>query len=373
MRIGIICYASYGGSGIVATELGIEMAARGHEVHFITSDVPVRMNRFRENIFFHRVDVDTYPLFTHSSYSLNLAAKILDVIRGHGLDLIHSHYAVPHATSAYLAKEMCPGCPVRTVTTLHGTDITLVGLRPSFYEITRFSIARSDAVTAVSDWLRLKTHENFPAVGEIEVVRNFVDSERFRPRPDERRARPWTRDGEFVIMHASNFRPVKNVPTIVEVFRRLRERYPVRLLMVGDGPELPAAEEQVRRLGIDDAVHFLGAQDYLEDLLPLADLFLLPSEHESFGLAALEAMSCGVAVCATSEGGTREIIRHGENGFVHAPRDVDGMVATLGGLLDDTNALERISAAGRRSAAEDFTVDAAVAQYLAVYEEALSR
>lgn len=191
----MICYASFGGSGIVATELGAELAARGHEVHFITTDVPVRMNRFRENLFFHRVEVDTYPLFTHASYSLNLAAKILDVLRNHGLDVIHSHYAVPHAVSAYLAKEMCPGCPVRTVTTLHGTDITLVGLRPSFYEITRFSIAKSDAVTAVSDWLRQKTYQNFPDVGEIDVVRNFVDANRFKPLPAGHRDRPWAREG----------------------------------------------------------------------------------------------------------------------------------------------------------------------------------
>ncbi len=373
MKIGVICYASYGGSGIVATELGGELASRGHEVHFITSDVPVRMNRFRQNVYFHRVDVDMYPLFTHSSYSLNLAAKILEVIRAHGLDLIHSHYAVPHATSAYLAKEMCPGCPVRTVTTLHGTDITLVGVRPSFFEITRFSIAKSDAVTAVSDWLRRKTYDSFPHVGEIEVVRNFVDSSRFRPHPDAHRGRPWAREGEFVIMHASNFRPVKNVPTIIEVVAQLKRRYPVRLLMVGDGPELPAAEEQSRALGLDQHVHFVGAQEYLEDLLPLADVFLLPSEHESFGLAALEAMSCGLAVVATSEGGTREIIRHGENGFVHAPRDVDGMVATIGGLLDEPSRIERVGVEARRTAVEDFTVGAAVSRYVAVYEEALSR
>jgi N-acetyl-alpha-D-glucosaminyl L-malate synthase BshA len=373
MRIGMICYASYGGSGIVATELGGELAARGHEVHFITSDVPVRMNRFRENLYFHRVDVDMYPLFAHSSYPLNLAAKILDVIRAHGLDLIHSHYAVPHATSAYLAKEMCPGCPVRTVTTLHGTDITLVGVRPSFFEITRFSIARSDAVTAVSDWLRRKTFESVPDVGEIEVVRNFVDAQRFKPMPDARRGRPWAREGEFVLMHASNFRPVKNVPILIEVFHRLRARYPVRLLMVGDGPEVPAAEEQARGLGVGEFVHFIGAQEYLEDLLPLADLFLLPSQHESFGLAALEAMSCGVTVVATSEGGTREIIRHGENGFVHPPDDVEGMVATIGGLLDQPTRLETIAAAARRTAVEDFPVSAAVSRYLAVYEEALSR
>jgi N-acetyl-alpha-D-glucosaminyl L-malate synthase BshA len=369
----MICYASYGGSGIVATELGTELAARGHEVHFITSDVPVRMNRFHENLFFHRVDVDMYPLFTHASYSLNLAAKVLDVIRGHGLDLLHSHYAVPHATSAYLAREMCPGCPVRTVTTLHGTDITLVGVRPSFYEITRFSIAKSDAVTAVSDWLRQKTHESFPNLGEIDVIRNFVDARRFRPRPDARKERPWGRDGEFVLMHASNFRPVKNIPAILDVFRRLRDRFPVRLVMVGDGPELPAAEAQARALRVDDYVHFLGAQESLEDVLPLGDVFLLPSEHESFGLAALEAMSCGVPVVATSEGGTREIIRHGQNGFVHPPRDVEGMSSTIGALLDDPARLEAVGAQGRRTASEEFTVDAAVSRYLAVYEAALSR
>ncbi|MFN8180112.1 MAG: N-acetyl-alpha-D-glucosaminyl L-malate synthase BshA [bacterium] len=373
MRIGMICYASFGGSGIVATELGAELAARGHEVHFITTDVPVRMNRFRENLFFHRVEVDTYPLFTHASYSLNLAAKILDVLRNHGLDVIHSHYAVPHAVSAYLAKEMCPGCPVRTVTTLHGTDITLVGLRPSFYEITRFSIAKSDAVTAVSDWLRQKTYQNFPDVGEIDVVRNFVDANRFKPLPAGHRDRPWAREGEFVLMHASNFRPVKNIPTIIDVFQRLRARYPVRLLMVGDGPEVPAAEERTRSLGLEDAVHFLGAQEYLEDLLPLADVFLLPSQHESFGLAALEAMSCGVAVVATSEGGTREVIRNGENGFVHDPHDVDGMAASIGALLDDPKRLEAMGGAARKTAAEEFPVGAAVERYLAVYEHALSR
>lgn len=373
MRIGVICYASFGGSGIVATELGAELAARGHEIHFITSDVPVRMNRFRENLFFHRVEVDTYPLFQHASYSLNLAAKILDVLRSHGLDLIHSHYAVPHAVSAYLAKEMCQGCPVRTVTTLHGTDITLVGVRPSFYEITRFSIAKSDAVTAVSDWLRRKTHENFPSVGEIQVVRNFVDSNRFRPLPAGPRERPWCHEDEFVMMHASNFRPVKNIPTILDVFARVRARYPVRLLMVGDGPELTVAEEKTRALGLEDSVHFLGAQEFLEDLLPLSDIFLLPSEHESFGLAALEAMSSGVAVVATSEGGTREVIRHGENGFVHDPHDVDGMAATIGALLDDTKRLERIRAEARRTAVDEFPVAMAVERYLAVYEEALNR
>ncbi len=372
MRIGMICYASHGGSGIVATELGAELAARGHEVHFITNDVPVRLDRFRENLFFHRVEVDTYPVFKYTPYSLNLAVKILEVIHHHELDLLHAHYAVPHATSAYLAKEMHRPKDVRTVTTLHGTDITLVGVKPSFWDITKFSIEKSDRVTAVSDWLREKTYESFDTDKAIEVVPNFVDSEQFRPFAGTKERAPFAKEGEFVLMHASNFRPVKNIPTVVEVFERLRERYPVKLLMVGDGPELAAAEDLVRDRRMCDAVHFLGAQEYLEDILPLADLFLLPSEHESFGLAALEAMSAGVGVVTTDNGGTSEVIRHGENGFVHSPRDVDGMVATIGGLLEDPERLERIEREGRRTAVERFAVNHAVDRYLQIYDEALA-
>jgi N-acetyl-alpha-D-glucosaminyl L-malate synthase BshA len=368
----MVCYASHGGSGIVATELGAELATRGHEVHFITNDVPVRMNRYMEGLFFHRVDVDNYPVFAYTPYSLNLAAKILDVIRSHGLDIIHAHYAVPHATSAYLAKEMRRPCDVRTVTTLHGTDITLVGLKPSFYEITRFSIEKSDRVTAVSDWLRRKTYESFEIDKPIDVVHNFVDAKRFRPFAGNKQRSSFASEGEFVIMHASNFRPVKNVPTILDVFERLRQKYPVRLLMVGDGPELAPAEESVRRRGLHESVQFLGAQEYLEDILPLADLFLLPSEHESFGLAALEAMSAGVAVVATDNGGTREIIEHGVNGFLHAPHDVDGMVATISRLLQYPEELRTVEREARRTAEEKFHVEASVARYVQIYEEALA-
>jgi N-acetyl-alpha-D-glucosaminyl L-malate synthase BshA len=374
VKVGIICYASHGGSGIVATELGAALAARGHEIHFITNDVPVRMKRFSENLFFHRVEVDVYPVFPHPLYSLNLAAKILDVIRVHGLDVIHAHYAVPHATCAYLAREMRRPCDVATVTTLHGTDITLVGVKPSFYEITRFSIQHSDRVTAVSEWLRDRTYESFELGDkEITVVTNWVDSERFRPLKTRRKRSPYAAEGEFVLMHASNFRPVKNVPVILQVFKELRKRLPVRLLMVGDGPELSKAEDTVQRDGTADAVHFLGAQEYLEDVLPLADLFLLPSEHESFGLAALEAMSAGVAVVATSRGGTREIIRHGENGFLHDPHDVAGMVATISGLLAEPARLEAVESEARRTAVERFGPNRAVERYLAIYEEAMAR
>ena len=367
----MVCYATHGGSGIVATELGAQLALRGCEVHFITNAVPVRMNRYLENLFFHRVDVDSYPVFQYTPYSLNLAAKILEVIRNHGLDIIHAHYAVPHATSAYLAKEMRRPCDVKTVTTLHGTDITLVGVKPSFYEITRFSIDKSDRVTAVSDWLRRKTLESFEIEKKIDVVHNFIDSERFRPFGKTKRRSPFAEEGEFVIMHASNFRPVKNIPTVLRIFARLREKFPVRLLMVGDGPELGTAENLARDLGVTESVQFLGAQEYLEDILPLADIFLLPSEHESFGLAALEAMSAGVAVIATSNGGTSEIIRSGENGFLHDPEDVDGMVASLESLLRSPELLERIEREGRRTAVEDFPVSRSVDRYLKIYEEAL--
>ncbi len=372
MRIGMVCYASQGGSGIVATELGASLALRGHEVHFITNDVPVRLDHFRENLFFHRVEVDTYPVFPYTPYSLNLAVKILEVIHHHDLDLIHSHYAVPHATSAYLAQQMHRPGDVRTVTTLHGTDITLVGVKPSFWDITKFSIEKSDRVTAVSDWLREKTYMSFETPKQIDVVPNFVDSEQFRPFAGRKQRAPFAKEGEWVLMHASNFRPVKNIPTVVEVFAKLRARYPVKLLMVGDGPEHAQAEDLVRAAGLADSVHFLGAQEYLEDILPLADLFLLPSEHESFGLAALEAMSAGVAVVATENGGTREVIRHGENGFVHSPRDVDGMVETIAQLLEDPARLDKIEAEGRRTAVENFAVDNAVDRYLEIYEEALA-
>lgn len=367
----MVCYASHGGSGIVATELGAALAGRGHEVHFITNDVPVRMDRFMENIFFHRVEVDTYPVFAYTPYSLNLSAKILDVIKTHGLDVIHAHYAVPHATSAYLAKQMRRPCDVATVTTLHGTDITLVGVKPSFYEITRFSIEQSDRVTAVSDWLRRKTVEGFAYEKPIEVVHNFVDSGQFRPLAGDRKRSRFAQAGDFVLMHASNFRPVKNIPTVIRVFEELRKRFPVKLLLVGDGPQHGLAEEMVREKGLADSVHFLGAQEYLEDILPLADVFLLPSEHESFGLAALEAMSSGLAVVATDNGGTGEIIRHGEDGFLHAPDDVDGMVASIAALLESPEKLEAVERAARVRAESDFQVDRAVDRYLAIYEEAV--
>ncbi len=371
MKIGMVCYASHGGSGIVATELGVALASRGHEVHFVTNELPVRLNRFLKNVYFHRVEVDDYPVFTHSPYSLNLAAKILDVAESEELDLIHAHYAVPHATCAYLAKEMRRPHELRTVTTLHGTDITLVGIKPTYYAITRFSIEKSDGVSAVSDWLRQKTYESFPITKPIEVIPNFVDSDRYRPNPGCRERTEIAKPGELVLLHASNFRPVKNVASVVKVFAELRRRFPVRLLLVGDGPELPRVEEMIADLGVADSVVSLGAQECVEEIYPLADVLLLPSEHESFGLVALEAMSSGVVVVATNQGGTREVIRHGVSGFLHDPHDVSGMVATIGALFEDPKRLEPIRAEARRVAIEEFPIDRAVDRYLALYAQAL--
>jgi N-acetyl-alpha-D-glucosaminyl L-malate synthase BshA len=371
VKIGMVCYASHGGSGIVATELGVALAARGHEVHFVTNDVPVRLNRFLPNIYFHRVEVDDYPVFTHSPYSLNLAAKILDVAESEELELIHAHYAVPHATCAYLAKEMRRPHPLHTVTTLHCTDITLVGIKPTYYSITRFSIEKSDGVSAVSDWLRRKTYESFPITKEIDVIPNFVDSVRYSPNPGCRQRSGIAKPDEFVLLHASNFRAVKNVPAVVRVFAELRKRWPVRLLLVGDGPELPRALDQLSELGVGGAVVSLGAQECVEEIYPLADVLLLPSEHESFGLVALEAMSSGVVVVATNQGGTREVIRHGESGFLHDPHDVPGMAATIGALFEDPARMDPIRTEARRVAVEEYPIDRAVDRYLALYARAL--
>ncbi len=371
MKIGMVCYASHGGSGIVATELGAGLAARGHEVHFVTNDVPVRLNRFLKNIFFHRVEIDDYPVFSHSPYSLNLAAKILDVAESEELDLIHAHYAVPHATCAYLAKEMRRPADVRTVTTLHGTDITLVGIKPSYYAITRFSIERSDGVSAVSDWLRRKTYESFPITKEIEVIHNFVDSERYRPVATCRTRADFAEENELVLLHASNFRPVKNLDAVVRVFTALRRRYPVKLLLVGDGPERPRTEKMLEEAGVRDAAYLLGAQEVVEEIYPCADVLLLPSLHESFGLVALEAMSSGTVVVATNRGGTSEVVRHGESGFLHDPHDVDGMVATIAALFDEPSRMRPIREEARRAAVEDFPLERAVDRYLALYERVL--
>lgn len=367
MKIGITCYPTEGGSGIVATELGLQLARRGHEVHFITSSLPVRLRRFESNIFFHEVRPENYPVFHYPPYSLSLAAKMAEVTVAHGLDVLHTHYAMPHAASAYLARQMLGPERIKTVTTLHGTDITLVGQAPSFYTVTKFSIEQSNCVTAVSQWLADETRRNFDTDRPISVVHNFVDAETFKPRarhPDRDR---YAAPDEPIVLHISNFRPVKNLATLVRTFARVRERVKSRLILVGDGPERVPVEKLVHELGIEGSVCFLGNQEFIEDLFPLADAFLLPSLHESFGLVVLEAMSAAVPVVATNVGGTREVVVEGVTGFLRAPDDVDGMVEALVGILGDPERGRALGEAGRKRALEAFHPDQIVPRYLEVY------
>lgn len=365
-RIGIVCYPSSGGSGIVATELGLALAHRSWEVHFITYAQPIRLQGFENNVFFHEVQTDNYPVFHHPPYTLSLAVKIHEVAENHGLDVVHVHYAIPHATAAYLAREMYRPGRLPMVTTLHGTDITLVGVQPSFHRITRFSIEASDRVTAVSEFLRARTVESFEVSREIEVIPNFVDPELFRPRTERRL--PFCVDpDERIVVHASNFRPVKNLPSVVQTFARIRAALPARLLLVGDGPERYATQELVKRLGLEASVHFLGIREGMADILGAADLYLLPSEHESFGLSALEAMSCGVPVIATSRGGTGEVVVHGVTGFLADPHDVEEMGRIGVELLADRQRQRTVGREARERVLARFTEDRVVRQYEEVY------
>jgi len=373
MKIGISCYPTQGGSGVVATELGQELAARGAEVHFITSSLPVRLRHFDRNIFFHEVTPESYPVFLYPPYSLSLAAKMAEVTEAYGLDILHTHYAMPHAACAYLAQKMLRKRQVRTVTTLHGTDITLVGQAPSFYPVTRFSIEEADAVTSVSSWLRDETWRIFDLDREISVIPNFVDTELFRPGKDPERRATLAAPEEKILLHISNFRPVKNVDTVVEVFRQIHRRRPARLLFVGDGPERLPVEQKVREYGLGDHVSFLGGQECVEELLAVADVLLLPSLHESFGLVALEASSVGVPVVASNVGGTGEVIVDGETGYLRDPHDVAGMVEVVESILSDPATADRLGQAGRRRAEREFAVDRIIPRYEELYESVLSR
>ncbi|MGH7443533.1 MAG: N-acetyl-alpha-D-glucosaminyl L-malate synthase BshA [Longimicrobiales bacterium] len=373
MKIGISCYPVYGGSGVVATELGIELAKRGHEVHFITYAPPFRLPYFVERIYYHEVEVPQYALFEHPPYNLALSVAIQNVAVKHGLDLLHAHYAVPHATSAWLAKEMLGRDCFRVVTTLHGTDITLVGQDPSFHAITQFSIQRSDGITAVSEYLKRETVQHFAVADErIRVVPNFVDLERYRrdayPCHRSKLAEPDDR----IVTHISNFRSVKRVPDVVGVFARIAKRVPARLLLVGDGPERVRAQQLAEELGIASRVLFLGKQLSVAELLACSDLFLLPSEHEAFGLVALEAMACGVPVIATSVGGLPEVVTEGESGFLAPVGDIDAMAAHGLGLLGDDEAWQVASAAARRDARR-FSAERVVPMYESYYEEVLAQ
>jgi N-acetyl-alpha-D-glucosaminyl L-malate synthase BshA len=374
MNIGITCYPTYGGSGAVATELGIALAQRGHEIHFITYQQPFRLPKFLPRIYFHEVDVGRYPLFEYPPYDLALAVRMHEVVLAHKLDLLHVHYAIPHATSAWIAKEMLAGTrpDIKVLTTLHGTDITIVGQDPSFFPITKFSIEKSDGLTAVSSYLRNETLAAFGCTGcRIEVIPNFVDPAVY----DRSRYEPQLRDqidaGRKVLIHISNFRPVKRVRDVVAIYARVAREIPSVLVMVGDGPDRVLAEQEARDLGVADQVYFLGKLEAVAPLLASADLFLLPTQHESFGLSALEALATGVPVIGVKSGGLPEVVRDGETGALCRAGDVEGMARAAIDLLGDQARWQAASTLAAADARERFSMDAVVAQYEEFYRDAL--
>jgi N-acetyl-alpha-D-glucosaminyl L-malate synthase BshA len=372
VRIGITCYPTFGGSGVVATELGHELARRGHDVHFISYALPSRLNVFAERVAYHEVSVPSYPLFQYAPYDLALATRMTDVALHEKLDLIHVHYALPHAISAHLAREMLAPHPLKVVTTLHGTDITIVGQDRSYLPITRFGIEKSDAVTAVSEYLRDVTMKVFTPDKEIDVVPNFIDPERWAPGRGAGVADCFRHGGARVVLHVSNFRPVKRVLDVVEVFDRIRKRVPSRLVMIGDGPDRPAAEELCRERGLSSIVHFLGNTPAVEEIMPAASLYVLTSDSESFGLSALEAQSCGVPVLGYRAGGLPEVVQDGVTGFLREVGDVDGLAEAGAAVLLDGERGRAVSGAARHRAVELFNAEAMVRRYLAVYARVLA-
>ena len=373
MKIGITCYPTYGGSGAVATELGLELARRGHDIHFISYASPFRLRGFAERVTFHEVVTASYPLFEQSPYALALAVKQHEVALREQLDLMHVHYAIPHATTAWLAKQMlADDRDLKVLTTLHGTDITLVGQDPSYFSITKFSIERSDAVTAVSAYLRDETYKSFGCVNcDVRVIPNFISPAEYHPATDDRCRRVLAPAGNKILVHISNFRPVKRVLEVVRIFAGVRKAMPATLIMAGDGPDRDAAEAEVDRLKLTRDVRFLGRVEDVADVLRGADLFLLPTVSESFGLAALEAMACGVPVIATRAGGIPEVVVDGETGLLAAPGAVDAMIEAALGILKDPKRHERMRQAAVARAG-DFTTDKVVPQYEALYREVLS-
>lgn len=370
--IGITCYPTQGGSGVVATELGLNLARHGCAVHFISSSLPFRLRRYSENIFYHPVEMPQYPVFQNSPYTLSLATVMSETAVRHDLDILHVHYAIPHAASAYLARQMVGPERLKVVTTLHGTDITLVGQEPTFFPITRFMIEQSDAVTAVSTFLRDETVRIFGVQKPIDVISNFVDARVYRPRGDDTLRRRFAPGGEQVLIHASNFRKVKNLPAVVAVAARVAAQRPVRLVLAGDGPEVPAVRELVAAAGLTDSTLFLGHVDDLAEVLPAADVLLLPSLHESFGLVALEAMACGVVPVVTDRGGAADFIQDGSNGFLRDPEDIAGMAAAVLRVLGDPALQAQMAEDAQRDASGEFGVSCVLKKYLDLYDRLLA-
>jgi N-acetyl-alpha-D-glucosaminyl L-malate synthase BshA len=377
MRIGITCYPTYGGSGVVATELGIELASRGHQVHFISYSQPFRLSGRDDGIFYHEVPVSNYPLFEFPPYDLALASRMAEVAELYELDLLHVHYAIPHSVSALLARQMlaAKGRRLPFVTTLHGTDITLVGLDRSYLPITRHAIAESDGVTSISDYLKGKTIESFGITRPIETITNFVNCDVYAPIKDEEaRAKArlhLAKPDEAILMHLSNFRPVKRVTDVVKIFARVARERPAQLALVGDGPDRSAAEWLAHDLGLQGRVHFLGKQEHVNELLPLADLLLVPSELESFGLVALEAMACQVPSIATRVGGVPEVVDDGVTGLLYEVGDVEAMALGALSLLNDPERMNAMKEAARREAKKRFCATLVVPRYVRYYEQVL--
>ncbi len=377
MNIGIVCYASIGGSGIIATELGKVLATRGHHVYVISSDTPARLGDYQPGLWFHRVETPSYPLFREPQYLLSLANKIVQVARNERLDIVHAHYAIPHATAGYLARQILaaghsPSVP-RLVTTLHGTDITLLGSDRSYSETVAFCIQQSDGVTAVSKSLKADTLRELGVTCDIRVIPNFIDCTIHRRSNINHLRETLAPEGQKILIHVSNFRPVKRITAVVEIFAEVHQQIPARLLMVGDGPELFDASRLARTLGVADDVEFLGEQDQVVPLLSAADVFLLPSTQESFGLAALEAMACEVPVVASRVGGLTEVIEDGATGFLHAPEDLHGMARSALRLLTDQALHRRAAEAAGRIAHERHCESKVVPLYESYYEEILAR
>jgi N-acetyl-alpha-D-glucosaminyl L-malate synthase BshA len=371
MNIGITCYPTYGGSGVIATELGLELAKAGHNIHFISYRLPFRLSRFNRNISFHEVDIFDYPLFKYPPYSLSLSAKMAEVAESENLDILHVHYAMPHATSAYLAKKMLGERRIKSVTTLHGTDITLVGTHSSFYKITKFSIEESDGITCVSNYLRDTTRKTFKVNKEMKVIYNFIDTKRYKRTVKKNKKLDFVGKDDKVIIHISNFRPLKNIDHIIKVFNLVSREIKSKLLLVGDGPDIYRMRNIVSRLKLEDKVLFLGIQENIIPLLNMSDLYMLPSKSEGFGLSALEALSCEVPVIGTDVGGLKEVVEHGKSGFIFDPEDIDSMTKAAVKILSDNDIRLKMGREARKRS-ELFDVNIIVPQYIDYYNTVLN-
>ena len=372
MRIGITCYPTYGGSGVVATELGKKLAQLGHEIHFISYALPYRLNRFQSNLFFHEVEVLKYPLFEYPPYSLSLASKMVEVVEASKLDILHVHYAIPHATSAFLAREMADQKKLKYITTLHGTDITLLGSDPSYFKIVKFSIEQSNGVTAVSEYLKKETQETFQVKNKIQVIPNFIPDDFITAKPSQELRNCCADKGEFILTHISNFRPLKRISDLIYIMSKLPSKLKVKLLMVGDGPDRFQAEKLCKELGLCEKIVFMGKQENVSEILAVTDLFLLPSENESFGLAVLEAQACGVPSITSNAGGLPEVNLDGETGFTINVGDISTFASRIEQLIDDADLRKRFSKNARTISRDQYSADKVMPLYLNYYEEVLS-